>query len=104
MGDIYHQLIKSSPEFENHTDESLAESVDLYAAGASAITSALTLIGNLALNAVYSEDYSDEEARRDLILISYALLQLPRIEQAFNQNSATADYVRVQRRKAEAKK
>lgn len=80
MGDIYHQLIKSSPEFENHTDESLAESADLYAAGASAITSALTLIGNLALNAVDSEDYSDEDARRDLILISYALLQLPRIE------------------------
>ena len=71
MRDIYHQLVKSTPDFKNFTDEALAESSDLYSAGAFAINSALTLIGNLAFDATNAEDYSDEDARRDLILVSH---------------------------------
>lgn len=59
MRDIYHQLVKSTPDFKNFTDEALAESSDLYAAGAFAINSALTLIGNLALDATNAEEYAD---------------------------------------------
>lgn len=97
MSDIYHQLVKSSPDFKNFTNEDLEESSDLYAAGAFAINSALTLIGNLALGATDAEDYSDEDARRDLILVSHALRHLPRMAQALNQSSDTASYVRAQR-------
>lgn len=97
MRDIYHELVKSAPDFKNFTDEDLSESSDLYAAGAFAISSALTLIGNLALDATSAEDYSDEDARRDLILISHALRHLPRMAQALNQSSDEADYVRARR-------
>jgi len=100
MRDIYHQLVKSTPDFKNFTDEALAESSDLYSAGAFAINSALTLIGNLAFDAINAEDYSDEDARRDLILVSHALRHLPRMAQALNQSSDAADYVRTQRNNA----
>ncbi|HHJ4376923.1 TPA: hypothetical protein ACQJWS_001599 [Citrobacter freundii] len=100
MRDIYHQLVKSTPDFKNFTDEALAESSYLYSAGAFAINSALTLIGNLAFDATNAEDYSDEDARRDLLLVSHALRHLPRMAQALNQSSDAADYVRTQRNKA----
>lgn len=99
MRDIYHQLVKSTPDFKNFTDQDLAESIDLYAAGAFAINSALTLIGNLALDATNAEDYADEDARRDLVLVSHVLRHLPRMAQALNQSSDSADYVRTQRNK-----
>ncbi|HDC4614163.1 TPA: hypothetical protein O8U41_001972 [Enterobacter cloacae] len=97
MRDIYHQLVKSTLDFKNFTDEALAESSDSYSAGAFAINSALTLIGNLALDATNSEDYADEDARRDLILVSHVLRHLPRMAQALNQSRESADYVRAQR-------
>ena len=97
MRDIYHQLVKSTPDFKNFSDQDLAESSDLYAAGALAINSALTLIGNLALDATNAEDYADEDARRDLVLVSHVLRHLQRMAQALNQSSYSADYVRVQR-------
>lgn len=100
MRDIYHELVKSTTDFKNFTDEDLAKYSDLYAAGAFAINSALTLIGNLALDATNSEDYADEDARRDLILVSHALRHLPRMAQALNQSSDAADYVRTKRNKA----
>lgn len=99
MRDIYHQLVKSPPDFKNYTDEALAESSDLYASAAFAINSALTLIGNLALDATNSEDYSDEDARRDLVLVSHALRHLPRMAQSLNQSSDAAEHVRLQREK-----
>ncbi|VUC76207.1 Uncharacterised protein [Raoultella terrigena] len=101
MSDIYHLLAKSTPDFKNFTDDVLAESSDLYANGAFAINSALTLIGNLALYAAKAEDYSNEDARRDLLLVSHALRHLPGMAQAFSQNSDAANYVRAQRNKAE---
>lgn len=97
MRDIYHELVKSTHYFKNFTDEDLAESSDVYASGAFAITSALTLIGNLALDATNAEDYADEDARRDLILVSHVLRHLPRMAQALNQSSESADHVRAKR-------
>lgn len=100
MRDIYHELVKATTDFKNFTDEDLAKSSDLYASGAFAITSALTLIGNLALDATDAEGYANEDARRDLILVSHALRHLPRMAQALNQSSDAADYVRTQRNKS----
>lgn len=101
MRDIYHQLVKSSPDFKNHTDEDLIQSCDLYASGAFAINSALTLIGNLALDATNAEDYTDEDARRDLVLVSYTLRHLTRMALALSQSSDAAEYVRAKRNKGE---
>ncbi|MDF7759040.1 hypothetical protein PU683_05780 [Kosakonia cowanii] len=98
MRDIYHQLVKQAPDFRGHSDEDLSESSDVYGAGVFAITSVLTLIGNLTLDAVQSEDYSDEDARRDLVLVGDALRHLPRLAQALEQNSTTASYVLSKRR------
>ncbi|CAH3362301.1 TPA: hypothetical protein ACPYV3_001338 [Citrobacter freundii] len=100
MRDIYHQLVKHPHEFKSLTNEDLAETSDLYAAGAFAINSALTLIGNLAHDATTAEDYADEDARRDLVLVSHVLRHLPRMALALNQSSEAADYVRAQRRTA----
>ncbi|HBV7987935.1 RasGAP domain-containing protein [Citrobacter freundii] len=97
MRDIYHELVKATTDFKNFTDDALAESSDLYAAGAFAINSALTLIGNLALDATDAEGYADEDARRDLILVSHVLQHLPRMAQALSQSSESADYVRAKR-------
>lgn len=98
MRDIYHQIVKHGPDFKNHSDDDLVDSSDVYAAGVFAITSALTLIGNLTLDAVQSEGYSDEDARRDLVLLGDALRHLPRMAQALEQNSDTANYVLRKRR------
>lgn len=100
MSDIYHLLAKNTPDFKNLTDDALAEFSDLYANGAFAIDSALTLIGNLAFYAANAEDYSNEDPRRDLLLVSHALRHLPGMAQAFSQSSDSANYVRAQRNKA----
>ncbi|ORT74040.1 RasGAP domain-containing protein [Citrobacter werkmanii] len=97
MRDIYHELVKATTDFKNFTDEDLAKSSDVYASGAFAITSALTLIGNLALDATDAEGYADEDARRDLILVSHVLQHLPRMAQALRQSSESADHVRAKR-------
>lgn len=102
MRDIYHLLTKDYPDFKNHTIEQLSEEADLYACGAFSINSALTLIGNLALDATNSEEYSDEDARRDLALVSAVLRNLPRMAMALSQSSDTASYVREKRNKGEA--
>lgn len=99
MRDIYHLLTKSTPEFKSHTTDQLSEEIDIYASGAFAINSALTLIGNLAFDATNAEDYSDEDARRDLVLVSHVLRHLPRMAMALSQSSDTASYVRGERNK-----
>ncbi|EMG9894767.1 hypothetical protein [Citrobacter freundii] len=97
MRDIYHELVKATTDFKNFTDEDLEKSSDVYASGAFAITSALTLIGNLALDATDAEGYADEDARRDLILVSHVLRHLPRMAQALRQSGESADHVRAKR-------
>lgn len=101
MSDIYHQLVKQAPDFEKVSDDDLIDSSDIYGSGVFAITSVLTLIGNLTVDALYAEGYTDEEARRDLTLVGDALRHLPRMAQAFAQNSDTANYV-LKRRRGEA--
>lgn len=103
MHDIYHFLAKSHPEFQHLSDEDLVDSSDTYSGAVFAISSALTLIGNLALDATESEVYSGEEARRDMTLISHVLRHLPRMILALNHCSQSAEYVRMERKKAEAK-
>lgn len=98
MRDIYHQLVRHSPDFECLSDDDLLASSDVYGDGVFAITSALTLIGNLTLDATESESYADEDARRDLVLLGNALRHLPRMAQALEQNSSTANYVLRKRR------
>jgi len=98
MSDIYHQLVKHSPDFERFSDDDLITASDTYGSGSFAITSVLTLIGNLTLDALYAEGYEDKDARRDLTLLGDALRHLPRMAQAFEQNSDTANYVLKRRR------
>lgn len=98
MRDIYHQLVKMPPEFVNHSADDLMECRELCGDAVFAITSALTLIGNLTLDATVSEGYSDEDARRDLMLLGGALRTLPRMAQALEQTSNTAEYVLKQRK------
>lgn len=98
MSDIYHQLVKQAPDFERFSDDDLVTASDTFGSGCYAITSVLTLIGNLTLDALAAEGYADEDARRDLTLVGDALRHLPKMAQAFEQNSNTADYVLRKRR------
>lgn len=98
MSDIYHQLVMHCPEFRQHSDEDLAECSGILDEAARAISGTLTLIGNLTLEATLAEDYSNENARRDLMLIGDALRHLPRMAQALEQSSNTARFVLKQRR------
>lgn len=103
MHDIYHLLAKSHIEFKNLPDEALDETVDTYAGAGFAINCALTLIGNLALDAQESEGYGGDNAIRDMNLISNVLRHLPRMMMALNHCSQSAEYVRMDREKAEDK-
>lgn len=98
MHDIYHLLVKSHHEFKHLSDDDLAESADTYAGAGFAINCALTLIGNLALDATESEGYSGDDALRDMDHISSVLRHLPRMMQALNQCSQAAEYVRMDRK------
>ena len=99
MHDIYHLLAKSYPEFKHLSDEELDESADTYSGASFAINCALTLIGNLALDAQESEGYGGDDALRDMNLISNALRHLPRMMMARNHCSQSAEYVRMDRKK-----
>ncbi|EPL6979892.1 hypothetical protein RFJ05_002365 [Klebsiella pneumoniae] len=99
MHDIYHLLAKSYHEFKHLSDDDLAESADTYAGAGFAINCALTLIGNLALDATESEGYSGDDALRDMDHISTVLRHLPRMMQALNQCSQAAEYVRMDRKR-----
>ena len=103
MHDIYHLLAKSYPEFKHLSDDDLDDSADTDAGASFAINCALTLIGNLALDAQESEGYSGDDALRDMGHISSVLRHLPRMMQALNQCSQSAEYVRMDRRMTGAK-
>lgn len=98
MRDIYHQLVKHAPDFRKHSDDELAEVSDVCGEAARAISNTLTLIGNLTLEASLGEEYSNENARRDLMLLGDTLRNLPRLAEALDQNRSTANYVLKQRR------
>ncbi|HAT2328539.1 hypothetical protein ACFMPF_10520 [Citrobacter sp. S5] len=98
MRDIYHQLVKHSPDFKSYSDDDLIETADVCAETARAIANTLTLIGNLALEATLGEECSNENARRDLMLLGDTLRNLPRLAEAMEQNSCTANFVLRKRR------
>ncbi|HIG8798082.1 TPA: hypothetical protein ACYEOW_003651 [Raoultella terrigena] len=102
MRDIYHQLVKMTSDFDKHHAEDLVECRNLCHDAAAAIAGTLTLIGNLTMSATASEDYDDEDAKRDLILLGYTLRMLPRMAQALAQNGDTAGFV-LKRREGDAK-
>ncbi|MCX9990983.1 hypothetical protein LAD61_02295 [Klebsiella pneumoniae] len=98
MRDIYHELVKYAQDFKKHDDDDLVYAVDIYASASRSICSALTLIGNLTLDAIESEEYNNEDAMRDLRLVGDTLRNLPRIADALKQCSDTAHYALNQRR------
>ncbi|EMX8699672.1 hypothetical protein AAH248_004977 [Klebsiella michiganensis] len=98
MRDIYQELVKHAQDFKKHDDDDLADAADIYAGAARSVCSALTLIGNLTLDAVISEGYDNEDAMRDLMLVGDALRNLPRIAAALEHCSGTAEYaLRIRR-------
>lgn len=90
MRDIYHELIKHETDFKKHGKDELTVAVDTYASASRSICSALTLIGNLTLDAMESEDYDNEDAARDLMLVGDVLRNLPRMAVALDQCSESA--------------
>lgn len=97
MCDIYHHLVKHAPDFRRHSDNDLSEVSDVCGEAARAVSNTLTLIGNLMLEASLSEEYSNENARRDMMLLGDTLRNLPRLAEALEQNSRTASFVLRQR-------
>ncbi|WP_324029535.1 hypothetical protein GC087_02480 [Pantoea sp. JZ2] len=89
MTDIYHALIRHT--LADLPTDSLQEYSDNCSTAARAINSALQVIGNMTFEASQSEEYPDEDAKRDLNLIGAVLRNLPRIAQALTQNSDLAD-------------
>ncbi|MEL4203028.1 hypothetical protein C9E85_04175 [Plesiomonas shigelloides] len=95
--DIYHYLVKQAPEFAGNTDEELNDAIAMYENTAYALGRTINLLGNLTLEAALSEEYSGENARRDMLMLSHALCNLPRIAEALEQNSHTARHVLKER-------
>ncbi|EMH4163535.1 hypothetical protein RJ498_002815 [Pluralibacter gergoviae] len=98
MRDIYHELIKHETDFKKHGKDELEAAVDIYASTSRSICSALTLIGNLTLDAMESEDYDNEDAARDLMLVGDVLRHLPRLATALEHCSDTAHFTLKKRR------
>ncbi|MGL6147946.1 MAG: hypothetical protein ACRC1V_05685 [Plesiomonas sp.] len=95
--DIYHYLVKQAPDFAGNSDEELTEAINTYENTAYALGRTINLLGNLTLEAALSEEYSGENARRDMLMLGHALCTLPRIAEALEQNSHTARYVLKER-------
>ncbi|MMZ47310.1 hypothetical protein D3C81_303060 [compost metagenome] len=88
MTDIYHALLIHDLSWAE--DDVVEDRHNAYFAAGSAIDSALRIIGNLVLEADESEGYTDEMARRDLILTGDILRSLPRMAQVLKQNGRIA--------------
>ncbi len=88
MRDIYFTLLAN--DFKAVGSEELQDIEHTYGAAACGVNSALRVIGNLLLEAEESENYSDSEAKRDLLLIGSVLRSLPRMAQVLARNSNNA--------------
>lgn len=97
MRDIYHELVVGAASLKKITTDDLEEYSNHCADGAFAITCALTLIGNLAIDAVDNGDMDGSEALRNLKMAGHALKHLPRIAQALEQNSDFAQRILMNR-------
>lgn len=83
MTDIYHALQVHDLSWAD--DDVVEDRHNAYFAAGSAIDSALRVIGNLVLEADESEGYTDEMARRDLVLTGGVLRSLPRMAQVLKK-------------------
>lgn len=92
MRDIYHAIVGSAELLKHISKEELTDYRDNCGDAASGIISALTALGNLGGEACESEEYSEEECKRDMRNISDALRHLPRLILALDQNRESADY------------
>lgn len=90
MADIYHALLNH--ELKQLDNDQLRHYQDTCELAYQSITDALRLIGNLTYEASQSEEYTDEDARRDFFLAGSALRDLPRIAQALQHNSQQAAF------------
>lgn len=88
MRDIYFTLLAN--DFKAVGSEELQDIEHTYGAAACGVNSALRVIGNLLLEAEESENYSDSEAKRDLLLIGSVLRSLPRMNQVLDRNNNKA--------------
>lgn len=99
MRDIYHAVVGNSNHLKNPSDEALTDYRNSCGDAASGIVFALTTMGSLSMEVCDSDEYSDEECRRDMIGVGSALRHLPRLMQALDQNRENADY-ELKRREA----
>lgn len=90
MRDIYHLLVTHN--FSKQSDKALEEARDIYGDAGMGISSALQVIGNLLQEVEVDEDYTVQDASRDLFLIGSVLRHLPRMAMALEQNSNNAIY------------
>lgn len=100
MRDIYHAVVVSDSNLlKTLSQDALTEYRNSCGDASFGIVSALTTLGCLSMEACDSDEYSDEECRRDMMGLSSALKYLPRLMQALDQNRETADY-ELKRREA----
>lgn len=100
MRDIYHAVVVSDSNLlKTLSQDALTEYRNSCGDASFGIVSALTTLGTLAMEACESEEYQEEECRRDLRSLSSALRHLPRLMQALDQNRESADY-ELKRREA----
>lgn len=95
MRDIYHLLTRT--DYKELSTNDLEQASDTYDTAAMAINCALSLIGNLVLEAEASDAYSGDEAKRDLYLTGIALRHLPRLYQALSFNADLARHEHTER-------
>lgn len=99
MRDIYHAVAGNSDLLKTFSKDALTDYRNSCGEASMGIVSALTALGTLSMNAVESEDYSEEDCRSDMRRLSCALRHLPRLLQALDQNRENADY-ELKRREA----
>ncbi|WP_337262931.1 MULTISPECIES: hypothetical protein [unclassified Serratia (in: enterobacteria)] len=100
MLDIYHAI--SNHNFEKVSNEALEEYEYLYSDASTSAISAMCVIGNLLSATEEDEEYTDQDAKRDLHLIGSVLRHLPRMSQALEQNSRNVTFELKKRKEAGA--
>ncbi|MGP2852816.1 hypothetical protein [Serratia bockelmannii] len=91
MHDIYNALLNY--ELNKKSDDDLLEYKNTCTDATHGIFCALRLIGNLTVMANSNEEYDADNAKRDLFLLGAVLQHLPRMTEALQQNSESADFV-----------
>lgn len=98
MLDIYHVVAGGSEHLKNLSNEELTDYKNNCGDAASGIVFALTAMGSLSMEACNSDEYSNEECRRDMLGLSNALKYLPRMMQAIDKNREDAEFeLRIRR-------